>query len=528
MPFFGGGGSGGTGDYVITGTNIDGGTNAMPAVVGDNNMALGNAALQLLTTGDQNISIGNNSGNTIDTGNGNILIGFNAGQSANSGAVYGNVIIGDDAGNGAGTYSDSNVLIGGLAGNAKATQGIVATIAVGYSAMLGGAHNASAAVGYGAASLYNGYSSLSIFMGNYAGAYQAIAGAGYSYFDNSVVLGAFAALHGAGTSTYTINGATIIGYNALRKNNAAGNLTATDTIAIGRAAGYTTSAAALDVSNSIYIGTDLVPSGANELVIGDSSITSYLIGSIINSGKTFTTNLKVLDLAATWNNAGVTFTGLKFNVTNTASALASALMDLQADGVSQYKFNKSAIASTGVPAFAIGNDTGFRRPFPSQLRVITAGNDEFCFSGYILKAATDGSFSWENTAQAGSGSVVLSLFKDANDTLAQRRSTNAQTFRLYNTYTDASNYERATFTWSGNVCYIKPENAGTGTARLFVPVTGATTVAGLPAAATAGIGARSFVTDANATMAAGIGTAVVGGGANKVPVYSDGANWFIG
>lgn len=50
-------------------------------------------------------------------------------------------------------------------------------------------------------------------------------------------------------------------------------------------------------------------------------------------------------------------------------------------------------------------------------------------------------------------------------------------------------------------------------------------VASLPAAGTAGEGARCFVSDANATTFASI---VAGGGANKVPVYSDGTNWRIG
>lgn len=52
-------------------------------------------------------------------------------------------------------------------------------------------------------------------------------------------------------------------------------------------------------------------------------------------------------------------------------------------------------------------------------------------------------------------------------------------------------------------------------------------VASLPAPATR-TGQAMFVTDASATMTAGIGTVVAGGGANKVPVYSDGANWVIG
>lgn len=51
------------------------------------------------------------------------------------------------------------------------------------------------------------------------------------------------------------------------------------------------------------------------------------------------------------------------------------------------------------------------------------------------------------------------------------------------------------------------------------------TVAGLASAATAGSGARAFVTDSNSTTFAAI---VAGGGSNRVPVYSDGTNWRIG
>lgn len=51
------------------------------------------------------------------------------------------------------------------------------------------------------------------------------------------------------------------------------------------------------------------------------------------------------------------------------------------------------------------------------------------------------------------------------------------------------------------------------------------TVAGLPSAATAGVGARAFVTDASGPA---FGVAVVGGGAVKAPVYSDGTTWLVG
>jgi hypothetical protein len=53
----------------------------------------------------------------------------------------------------------------------------------------------------------------------------------------------------------------------------------------------------------------------------------------------------------------------------------------------------------------------------------------------------------------------------------------------------------------------------------------AKTVATLPAAATAGAGARGFVTDATSAT---FNAALTGGGTNKVPVFSDGSAWLIG
>ncbi len=54
---------------------------------------------------------------------------------------------------------------------------------------------------------------------------------------------------------------------------------------------------------------------------------------------------------------------------------------------------------------------------------------------------------------------------------------------------------------------------------------GVSTVAGLPAAATAGQGARRMVTDANATT---FNSIVAGGGTNVVPVFCTGVDWRIG
>lgn len=75
---------------------------------------------------------------------------------------------------------------------------------------------------------------------------------------------------------------------------------------------------------------------------------------------------------------------------------------------------------------------------------------------------------------------------------------------------------------TGSATFNQPASAPT------LRTSTAYTVATLPNAATVGAGTRAFVTDATQTLTAGIGAVVAGGGANKAPVISDGANWLIG
>ncbi len=59
----------------------------------------------------------------------------------------------------------------------------------------------------------------------------------------------------------------------------------------------------------------------------------------------------------------------------------------------------------------------------------------------------------------------------------------------------------------------------------IIPATTNYLVADLPSASVSGVGARAFVSDATGPT---FGATVVGGGAVKVPVYSDGTNWKVG
>ncbi|MFM0638093.1 hypothetical protein PQQ63_15430 [Paraburkholderia metrosideri] len=59
----------------------------------------------------------------------------------------------------------------------------------------------------------------------------------------------------------------------------------------------------------------------------------------------------------------------------------------------------------------------------------------------------------------------LNLFLEAASMVSMYSGTTAQGTRVYNTRTDASNYERACMRWNGGVFLIATENAGTGLAR---------------------------------------------------------------
>jgi hypothetical protein len=59
--------------------------------------------------------------------------------------------------------------------------------------------------------------------------------------------------------------------------------------------------------------------------------------------------MNIFDLTDTWNAGGTTFTAIKMNVTDTASAAGSILIDLQVGGVSQFKVTKAgAVTAVGV------------------------------------------------------------------------------------------------------------------------------------------------------------------------------------
>lgn len=110
------------------------------------------------------------------------------------------------------------------------------------------------------------------------------------------------------------------------------------------------------------------------------------------------------------------------------------------------------------------------------------------------------------------------------NTLALRNGANAQTFQVYNTYTDGSNYELFTASWSviSNTFVLGTDKAGTGSFRPFL-LTGSEVQLGI-----GGVGAIWKVSSSGHYLAATNNTYDIGGpGAAPRDIYI-GRNIIVG
>ena len=205
---------------------------------------------------------------------------------------------------------------------------------------------------------------------------------------------------------------------------------------------------------------------------GGSSVTDYLrtrLGTVQD----------VFNMADTWNASGTTFTGIKLNVTDTASAAGSLLMDLQVGGVSRFSVDKAG-AITVPSTSGYGNSgirfSGISPRIYANSNILSLNNGSYGAIGADFgasQARINGAvaFGFSNGDVTNALDVILA--RDAANTLAQRNGTAAQTKRLYGTFTDTSNYRRLAQTMStAGVAEIKPEGAGTGASGNVLHISG--------------------------------------------------------
>ncbi len=183
----------------------------------------------------------------------------------------------------------------------------------------------------------------------------------------------------------------------------------------------------------------------NNIIIGTSTplagtFTALTAASSTITQGTITADAPQINGAATWNNAGVTFTGWKLNVTSTASAAASLLLDLQVGGVSQFSVSKAG--------------------------VITSAN------GTLVSAMTD---TWNNA-----GTVFSAIKMDVTNTSSAALSRlidlqigsvpifqvhKEKAVACFNAYTSDTNFESGGGWWDTNVWKMGTRVGSSGTAR---------------------------------------------------------------
>ena len=202
---------------------------------------------------------------------------------------------------------------------------------------------------------------------------------------------------------------------------------------------------------------DDATAAANGEVVPSNWNADHAVTNLVLTHGTITTDVNTLGATVTWNAAGVTFTAQKINVTDTASASGSLLADWQVNGASKCYLTKS-----GTLTF-IGGDAD----------QITLGNaSAINFFRTRISGHEDGRFTVRNPSWSWNVSLGLD---EAAHTFAQHDGTNAQTHRVYGTYTNSSNYVRASLAATSTTVTLAAETAGTGADNVDVTITPAGT-----------------------------------------------------
>lgn len=165
-----------------------------------------------------------------------------------------------------------------------------------------------------------------------------------------------------------------------------------------------------------------------------------------------------LSFSQTWNAAAMTFSAFQMNVTDTASASGSLLMDLRVSGgtpVSKFSVKKNGVLTlnnSGTITWTSADDLTFSsglayqrvRSYSFWASNLFAGiGDNGTAASAAVHLANSQFVGWTSGSVINLGTYDTFIGRDnAANTLAQRNGTNAQVTRVYDTYTSATDYHR--------------------------------------------------------------------------------------
>jgi hypothetical protein len=257
-------------------------------------------------------------------------------------------------------------------------------------------------------------------------------------------------------------------------------------------------------SGTIAVNMELTSSGT---ITAGTRITA--LGTGTGGTGTYTVSASQTQGSATLTGRPI-FTALRVNATDTSSGASSNLLDLQTGGVSRLAVRKSgAIVAGGGSVTATGGLSTFATttssPTGMQLRIGASTNNnnilsiglgtwssigcrvnfaDFEIGTNSGQGANFSYHSWkDNIYTLGATSIIgwsasttmpdnattqdTVLARDAANTLALRRTTNAQTFRIYGQFTTTTNFERLFLDYNATALAFRigTEKGTSGSAR---------------------------------------------------------------
>lgn len=194
------------------------------------------------------------------------------------------------------------------------------------------------------------------------------------------------------------------------------------------------------------VGTTYVPLAGNATMTGALTIASG----------TLTASAPAVAITQTWNQGATDFIASSISVTGTSHGFGSRLFQASFDADAKFVVGYNGFVWASNSLGLVAGTYGFWHPAGLQ----------FPDTAYL---------GWASATNA-TGTIDAKLYRDAAATLAQRNGTTQQIFRLYNSYTDSSNFERLTLTGvAGTSVNITAETLGTGGDNLDIVLTPAGT-----------------------------------------------------
>jgi hypothetical protein len=183
---------------------------------------------------------------------------------------------------------------------------------------------------------------------------------------------------------------------------------------------------------------DLRVNATGDLILGPSDGVVYIGDTAINGASRLIVTSTAGNTAEVDFQSGVTTTAFLYR----PASSTDLRLDSSTTNFMQYWTNAGLVGfGTGTPRMKV---------------------DSLYTSGAQFRATYTDNSVYTDIKTESTG--LLSILSTGN-IIEQKNSTSAQTLRIYNTFTDTSNFERAIIAWSSNVFVIGCSNTGSGSAR---------------------------------------------------------------